>query len=129
MFDVISFAYNYGRDTLQLLDVQRGFRYRGQPFPEGVLPEALERFRNVRESLRKVKESSLAPWQKLTCVRTFVLQRIHFLLGLGEPPNHELDLLDGDVRATVRFKHFCVRQLRGLRGWLSGWWAGTDAPG
>ena len=60
------------------------YKYLGIPTGAGVENSLLsEKLSDVKDDLRKIRESLLAPWQKLDAFRTFVQPKLGYLMRMG----------------------------------------------
>lgn len=71
--------------NLPSLKKEEPYRYLGVPVGINVAQhEAINICKDLIEDLVKVKDSLLAPWQKLDCIRTFFQPRLSYILRAGE---------------------------------------------
>uniref|UniRef100_A0A914X2I6 Reverse transcriptase domain-containing protein n=1 Tax=Plectus sambesii TaxID=2011161 RepID=A0A914X2I6_9BILA len=101
------FSIQHG--TMLALGIDDFYEHLGVPTGFTTHQSALEMLKRMKEEVRQVDGSLLAPWQKFDAVNTFVLPRLSFHLKCGSVPKTPLNELDKQVKAVGK-KWLCLPQ-------------------
>ncbi|XP_046391709.1 uncharacterized protein LOC124159815 [Ischnura elegans] len=78
------------------------YKYLGVPFGFRVCQTPREELQKLGEDVRKIDESLLAPWQKISATSTFLLSRLDFIIRAGNVRKTDLAPTDRLIKTCCK---------------------------
>ncbi|KAG8236461.1 hypothetical protein J437_LFUL016912 [Ladona fulva] len=88
--------------AMRTLKEGESYKYLGAPLGWHVTATPTETIATLKEEIRAINNSNLAPWQKLDATRTFLLPKLEYPMRISDFPKGALNELEKQLNAVGR---------------------------